>query len=92
MRVGVKYCGGCNPSYDRVQYVRKLQEAAGAWVEWVFFDPGTAPTVLAVGGCDRQCVETARFERDGCRVINIKDDRDHPSSILSVLLGEGREP
>jgi hypothetical protein len=72
-------------------YVRKIQEAAGDQVEWVFFDPDGAPTVLAVSGCDRQCVETARFERDGCRVISIKDDRDQPSSVLSALLGEGKE-
>jgi len=75
-----------------VKYLRRIQEAAGDRVEWVFFDPVGAPTLLAVSGCDRQCVETERFERDGCRVISIKDDRDHPWRVLSVLLGEGTEP
>ena len=24
-RIGLKYCGGCDPSYDRVEYVRAIQ-------------------------------------------------------------------
>jgi hypothetical protein len=24
-RIGVKYCGGCNPTYDRMQVVRQLK-------------------------------------------------------------------
>ena len=27
MRIGIKYCGGCNPRYDRVAAVKELQHA-----------------------------------------------------------------
>jgi len=92
MRVGVKYCGGCNPSYDRAKCVGKIQEAADDRIEWVFFDPAGVAALLLVSGCDRQCVETAQFERGAYRVIRIKDSDGHPSEILSVLLGEGEDP
>ena len=29
MRRAVKYCGGCNPRYDRVAAVRRLEERLG---------------------------------------------------------------
>lgn len=26
MKIGIKYCGGCNPRYDRSQEVEKLKK------------------------------------------------------------------
>ncbi len=91
-RVRLKYCGGCNPSYDRVGYVRTIQEAAGDWIEWVFGDQGGLAALLLVSGCDRHCAETAQDERSGCRVMRIKDEHEPPARIVSVLLDEGEQP
>jgi len=85
-RIGLKYCGGCNPSYDRVEYVREIQEAAGNRVEWVPTDEGGFSTVLLVCGCDKQCVEMAEYEETGCRLIRIKDSERDPTEILASLL------
>jgi hypothetical protein len=85
-RIGLKYCGGCNPSYDRVEYVREIQKAAGSRIEWVSLDEGGFATVLLVSGCDKQCVEMAEYEESGCRIIRIKDTCITPSEILSLLL------
>ena len=85
-RVGLKYCGGCNPSYDRVEYVREIQEAAGDRIAWVSLDEGGFTTLLLVSGCDKQCVEMAEYEDRGCRIIRIKDSCSTPSQILSHLL------
>jgi hypothetical protein len=85
-RIGLKYCGGCNPSYERVEYVQKIQEAAGDRIEWVSADEGGVTTWLLVSGCDKQCAEMAEYEETGCRVICIKDDDRPPSEILSTLL------
>lgn len=85
-RIGLKYCGGCNPSYDRVEYVRAIQEAAGDRIAWVSLDEGGFTTVMLVCGCDKQCVEMAEYEVSGCRIIRIKDSGSTPSEILSHLL------
>lgn len=29
MRIGIKYCGGCNPRYDRTNVVSRLKEHIG---------------------------------------------------------------
>jgi hypothetical protein len=85
-RIGLKYCGGCNPSYDRVEYVRAIQEAAGDRIAWVPLDEGGFSTLLLVSGCDKQCVEMAEYEESGCRIVRIKDGCRTPSQILSHLL------
>lgn len=57
MKVGVKYCGGCNVSYDRGEMVGKLRtEFPG--VEFVNAEDevGRNPDlVLVVCGCDSVC-------------------------------------
>ena len=85
-RIGLKYCGGCNPSYDRVEYVRAVQEEAGDRIAWVPLDEGGFSTLLLVSGCDKQCVEMAEYRESGCRIVRIKDDYGTPSQILSHLL------
>ena len=91
-RIGLKYCGGCNPSYDRVEYVREVQETAGDLVEWVPLDEGGFHTILLVCGCDKQCVEMAEYGEPGHRVITIKDKQKTPKEILSLILQEGDTP
>jgi hypothetical protein len=85
-RVGLKYCGGCNPSYERVEYVEALREAAGGRIEWVSADEGGFSSLLVVCGCDKQCVEMAEYERPGCRLIRVKDGQRAATEILSLLL------
>ena len=53
--VGIKYCGGCNPSFDRVAFAQKLMEnhndlnfeSAG---ETRYYD-----LLVLVNGCTRAC-------------------------------------
>ncbi len=64
MTLAVKYCGGCNPRYDRIAQVNALQKR---FPEITIADPdGTQPDfVLVVCGCPSQCVNhaglTARY-------------------------------
>ncbi len=90
-RIGLKYCGGCNPSYDRVEYVREIQRAAGDRFEWVSLDDGDFSAILLVNGCDKQCAEMAEYETAGIRVVRVKDMRAAPTAILSSLLAGGEE-
>lgn len=50
MRVGVKYCGGCNPHYDRLVIERKLREEFPE-VEVVRGDDPEVDVVAVVCGC-----------------------------------------
>ena len=55
MRVGIKYCGGCDPNYERRTIV---QRARRDWPEALFepYDPAAEyDLVLVVCGCLEEC-------------------------------------
>ena len=55
MIVMVKYCGGCNPRYDRVGMVTKLAEDFPA-VQFIGHTNGSSvDMLLVVNGCQNQC-------------------------------------
>jgi hypothetical protein len=67
--VRVKYCGGCNSSYDRPAFVKRLQEAFPS-ARFTFSDAGESDFgepdfVLAVCGCPVACA--ARGDTRGSR-------------------------
>lgn len=88
-RIGVKYCGGCNPAYDRVGYLRRVQVRAGGRIEWVRFDGGGYDTLVIVTGCDKACVEGVEYEKAGCRVVRVRHGMASPEELVSLLLEEG---
>lgn len=59
MRIGVKYCGGCNPRYDRPKFVARLKDELGGEVEWLNASTAEVPLdfVLVVCGCTAACAE-----------------------------------
>ncbi len=60
MRIGVKYCGGCNPRYDRTGFVAQLkEELSGEGFEWVNAGTAREPLdfVLVICGCTAACAE-----------------------------------
>lgn len=59
MRIGVKYCGGCNPRYDRVALVDRIKEQHREdTFEWAV--PGVCyDQLLVVCGCSAQCADVA---------------------------------
>ncbi len=69
MRIGVKYCGGCNPRYDRVAYVQTL---ASRWPDAVFepAQPGQVyHRVLVVCGCPAQCAGVEGLDPSRLRYV-----------------------
>jgi hypothetical protein len=68
MLVGVKYCGGCNPTYDRGAAFREVRRAlsegdgqAGP-IRFVFAaDGGSYDVLLVVNGCSNRCADISEF-------------------------------
>lgn len=57
MKIGIKYCGGCNPRYDRTDIVRRLRgDMPGA--EIVSAVPGAElDYAVIVCGCTSACAD-----------------------------------
>lgn len=54
-KIGLKYCGGCNPRYNRVALVQYIERRCAGVLEFV--DPHTdgIDFILAVHGCEVSC-------------------------------------
>jgi len=61
-RIGLKYCGGCNPRYDRVQAAGYLRERLKDRVELVSYEDPDIEGILVVAGCPTACVDLTPFK------------------------------
>jgi hypothetical protein len=62
LKVGIKYCGGCNPYYDRVALVKRIETRLAGKVEFVAAAHKQIDLVLAVEGCNTACAELSQFD------------------------------
>ena len=69
VRVGLKYCGGCNPEYDRVALVKHIQESLQGRVAFVTLESKGVGLILAVEGCSTACADLSAFQGMEIRVI-----------------------
>jgi hypothetical protein len=90
MRVGVKFCGNCNPLADMGAVLQELEAQAGD-VEFVPWSEEPYDVLLILSGCGRDCATRPDF--DG-RVIEATDASvdqmpvaatELPEAILAVL-------
>jgi len=74
IKIGLKYCGGCNPEYDRVALVRHIEERLRGKVE--FFEPEHEgiELILAVEGCSAACADLSAFQGMKIRIITSIED------------------
>ena len=87
-RVALKYCGGCNPTVDRAEYVAEIRSLAGDQIEWVTLDDGNWEKVLLIHGCEAACLEKKfDFLKHG-EVLSIRNDNIKPDEIVQNLLRE----
>lgn len=74
--VRIKYCGGCNPNYDRVALVARMKERLGGTVEWAPSDADPCDLVVAVYGCETACVDLTAFDGYEIHRITCPEDAD----------------
>lgn len=60
-KVGIKYCGGCNPSYERVEIVERIQKKfKNRFLFLLNKEPGSEIELLVlINGCQRACALSA---------------------------------
>ncbi len=88
-RIALKYCGGCNPGFDRVQYFNRIRIAAGDFIEWVTLDEQDFEAVLVISGCETACPEDS-IDFTPTRIITVRDNRRDPGEIAQHFLNEAK--
>ena len=85
MKVALKFCGGCDPSYERVEYWEAIREAAGEGITWQRPDQGGHQVMLVICGCDTAC-PVEELPQDEPMLV-ITNDRQAPAEVAARLLG-----
>ncbi len=82
-KIGLKYCGGCAPQYDRVQAVVSIKRRLAGRVEFVSYEDRDVEGVLVVVGCPTACVDLTPFE--GYPVWVVTSPQDVEGFIENIL-------
>jgi hypothetical protein len=83
MKVAIKFCGGCDPDYDRVEYWAAIRGAAGDKIEWVRLDSDNYDAVLHIRGCNKTCPQDDMPQLD--RVVTLTDDSLNAEHVVRLL-------
>jgi len=62
LKIGLKYCGGCKPNYDRVALVDHIKARLKGIAQIVPPDSEGIAFILAVHGCQTACADLAPFD------------------------------
>jgi hypothetical protein len=54
-RIGVKYCGGCNSSYERVEMIQQVQSQLKDRFLFLRYDEPDIKVLILMNGCLRSC-------------------------------------
>ncbi|MBU0516717.1 MAG: hypothetical protein KJ621_18325 [Proteobacteria bacterium] len=88
MKVALKYCGGCDPAFERVEYFERIRAAAGEAIEWVRPEDPALRAVLLICGCPRACAAgELSFHRP---LVCLARDDLTPEGVVSLLVERGK--
>lgn len=60
MNIGVKFCGGCNPTYERGAAYRRYREQFPEHLYEIVVPGKTYDRILVICGCEKACLREYR--------------------------------
>ncbi|MDO4553110.1 MAG: hypothetical protein Q4C22_06190 [Bacillota bacterium] len=90
MKCGVRFCGGCNPRYDRGKAFQRLQEHFKDRMEFSVAEEGVLyDLLLVIGGCTACCASHSQFTFK--KMLYKMWDESHTEKIIDGLEKEVSE-
>lgn len=83
MLLGLKFCGGCSPDYDRGEQVRRLAQALDGLVEMVSYEDPGAEHVLVVMGCKNACADIRSLS--GRKLLLVHGEAEFKEAVTTLL-------
>lgn len=90
MLIGVKFCGGCNPRYDRGKALEAIRQGTKGAAAFVIAEEGTEyDRLLVIGGCTNCCASVDRYTVKGDSIRMW--DEDHIDTIINNIKKWGND-
>jgi len=83
LKVGIKFCGGCNPTFDRISASLEIKKALKDEVVFTDYRESGVDLILAFMGCKSACADLTGVEHNKIRFICNKEDAD---SVIDEIL------
>ena len=91
VKIGINYCGGCNPHYERVEVIQRVQSLAENRILFLRHDQQDLDGLIAVNGCLRACAVKDLNQREvPYYSIAEGNDVDHLMEWLLALEAKGK--
>ncbi len=81
MKIGIKYCGGCNPTYEREKIEEVIRKNFNAEIIYTS-SPESVDVLVCINGCKHACaIESIESIGENKKVISF----DEPKSEMEVI-------
>ena len=89
-KIGIKYCGGCNPTYERVEVIEKVQFRLGDQFLCHHHGDEDIEALILVSGCPRACAgKELILEKNSCFSVTGEGDYDALIKWLTASFEKG---
>jgi len=89
-KIGIKYCGGCNPTYERVDMIQRVQFRLGDQFLFKRHDEKDVEPLILISGCQRACAsQDLKQEEDPCYSVTGENDYETLINWLTALSEKG---
>lgn len=83
MEIGVKFCGGCNPTYERGAALKKYKEMFSGHTYESVNPQKKYDRILVICGCEKACLREYRdTQADEYLIFTKKNDFDQEYPFL----------
>lgn len=84
MLVGVKFCGGCNPRYDRGKAFETIKKRLQGKAELVIAEEGKEyDFLLVIGGCTNCCASYSQYKAKNESILMW--DETHIDNVIEKI-------
>ena len=83
MKVGIKYCGGCNPRFNRREIVEKLMDEYSDFSFEPAIENYLYDIILVINGCLSACANYSSLISKKIIIIKTKDDYINLKDVLN---------
>ena len=85
-KIGIKYCGGCNPTYERVKIIYRLQSRLKDQILFLRHNQKGLDVLVLISGCPRSCaIENSNDKEIPCHSIAGENDFETLIDWLTTL-------
>jgi hypothetical protein len=87
--IAIKFCGGCNPTYDRVEYWEKIKSETADKITWTGADYPDVKAALVICGCQTACPEKNFDPARYSKLLVVRDQEMVPEEIIKKIITWG---